>query len=130
MKKINFLKKTANVNSNKLTSILALMVSLGTFLLLFYETRLTREQQYVTVLPYLIISQSMPEIGEYRIYVANEKSCLGTSLLGKQIANRWSQGGDYFGLTTAEDSRFHLLWPDARKGKFDLMTSTNSIELN
>ncbi|WP_417881856.1 hypothetical protein [Xanthomarina gelatinilytica] len=65
-------KKISNINSNKLTSVLALLISLGTFSLLFYEIKLTREQQYVSVLPYLSISQSIPSTGNYKLYVVND----------------------------------------------------------
>ena len=40
---------------------------------------------------------------------------------------RWSWGGDYFGLTAAADGRFHVLWPHARSGKFELMPAAISV---
>lgn len=32
----------------------------------------------------------------------------------------WNTGGDYFGMVTTPDGRFHLLWSDARAGIFQL----------
>lgn len=72
MKAPKFLSNISKINANKVTSMMALLISLGTFSLLFYEINLTREQQYVSVLPYLSISQSNPSPGNYRIYVVND----------------------------------------------------------
>lgn len=72
MKVQRFLSNISKINANKVTSMMALLVSFGTFSLLFYEIKLIREQQYVSVLPYLSISQSNPSIGNFRIYVVND----------------------------------------------------------
>jgi len=72
MRAPKFLSNISKINANKVTSMMALLISLGTFSLLFYEINLTREQQYVSVLPYLSISQSNPSVGNYRIYVVND----------------------------------------------------------
>lgn len=40
---------------------------------------------------------------------------------------RWRQGGDYFGFTAAADGRFHALWSDARRGPFELRTSSIAV---
>ncbi len=60
--------------------------------------------------------------------VGNELSCANEKA-GKHVSEsgRWSWGGDYFGLTAAADGRFHVLWSDARSGKFELMTSAISV---
>lgn len=43
-------------------------------------------------------------------------------------SSRWPVGGDYFGLAAAADGTFHLLWPDARNGTFELWTSSVKME--
>ncbi|HEU4470747.1 MAG TPA: hypothetical protein VFR58_06680 [Flavisolibacter sp.] len=40
---------------------------------------------------------------------------------------RWPTGGDYFGLTAVADGSFHLLWPDARGGSFELWSAAISV---
>jgi len=40
----------------------------------------------------------------------------------------WSTGGDYFGMVTTPDGRFHLLWSDARTGTFQLWMATITVE--
>ncbi len=37
---------------------------------------------------------------------------------------RWPAGGDYTGLATTPDGRFHLLWSDSRNGVYQLWTAT------
>ena len=35
-------------------------------------------------------------------------------------ATRWPGGGEYSGLAAAPDGKFHVLWPDARSGIYQL----------
>lgn len=42
-----------NWNLDKTLSLMAFLISLGTFFLLYYQTNLTRKQQYASVFPYL-----------------------------------------------------------------------------
>ena len=55
--------------------------------------------------------------------VGNELSCPDPDSAGSFVISRWPEGGDYFGFTAAADGRFHLLWSDARNGKFVLRTT-------
>jgi hypothetical protein len=40
---------------------------------------------------------------------------------------RFRTGGDYFGLTSTPDGKFHLVWPDTRTGFFELWDTTVSV---
>lgn len=42
-------------------------------------------------------------------------------------ASRWVNGGDYMGLTTSADGRFHPVWADARSGTYQVYTATVRI---
>jgi hypothetical protein len=42
----------------------------------------------------------------------------------------WSLGGDYFGMVTTPDGRFHLLWSDARSGVFQLWIAAIEVDRN
>ena len=43
-------------------------------------------------------------------------------------ASRWVNGGDYMGLTTSADGRFHPVWADARSGTYQVYTAEVRIE--
>ena len=43
-------------------------------------------------------------------------------------ASRWVNGGDYMGLTTSADGRFHPVWADARSGTYQVYTATVRVE--
>jgi hypothetical protein len=40
---------------------------------------------------------------------------------------RWPAGGDYSGLATDREGRFHLLWSDSRNGVYQLWTATVTV---
>lgn len=79
--------------------------------------------------PYIIFSIDGGMTFSNLTKVGSELSCPETSLAGEYVTSRrrWSSGGDYFGLTATADGKFHVLWPDARSGKFDLMTSAITV---
>ena len=62
------------------------------------------------------------------VKLSTEKSCVDPKVAGEFVARRWPVGGDYFGLTATSDGKFHIVWPDARSGKFELMTSSVAIK--
>jgi len=37
--------------------------------------------------------------------------------------DRWPRGGDYHGLAATSDGQFHVLWPDASGGVFQVTTA-------
>lgn len=78
--------------------------------------------------PYIAISSDGGESFSKPQRVGSELSCANEKA-GKHVyeSGRWSWGGDYFGLTAAADGRFHVLWSDARSGKFELMTAAVSV---
>lgn len=57
------------------------------------------------------------------VRVASEVSCPDPARTGR-AGGRFPTGGDYFGLVAAADGRFHVLWPDARDGVFELRTAS------
>jgi len=59
--------------------------------------------------------------------VGEALSCPKPAEAGIFVPRRWPSGGDYFGLASAADGRFHLLWADARTGKFQLYTAAISV---
>lgn len=50
---------------------MAFLISLGTFFLLYYQTNLTRKQQYASVLPYLEIFNRGPREDTYSFCLTN-----------------------------------------------------------
>lgn len=50
---------------------MAFLISLGTFFLLYYQTKLTQKQQYASVLPYLEIFNRGPREDAYSFCLAN-----------------------------------------------------------
>jgi len=62
-------------NLDKTLSLLAFLISLGTFFLLYYQTNLTRKQQYASVMPYLEIFNRGSQADGYAF-------CLGNNGIG------------------------------------------------
>lgn len=60
-----------NWNLDKTLSLMAFLISLGTFFLLYYQTNLTRKQQYASVLPYLELFNRNPQEHTYSFCIAN-----------------------------------------------------------
>ena len=58
-------------NSNKLLSLFAFLISLGTFTTFAYQTYLIRKQQYASVMPYLMINNSKSSNSDYSIQLFN-----------------------------------------------------------
>ena len=65
-------------NSDKLLSISAILVSIGTFIVFAYQTNLIRKQQYMSVLPYL-------QFANYHNYSPNYKFVLTNKGIGPAI---------------------------------------------
>jgi len=42
--------------------------------------------------------------------------------------HRWRTGGDYFGFTTTKNGQFHLFWPKAKQGTFELWSTRVMVE--
>jgi hypothetical protein len=51
--------------------------------------------------------------------VSSQSFCVDAPRNGS-AGTRWVSGGDYFGLAAAPDGRFHVVWPDARSGVYQL----------
>lgn len=77
--------------------------------------------------PYIAVSTDGGATFSRSARVATALSCPDASRTG-QAGMRFRTGGDYFGLVGAVDGRFHVLWPDARDGIFNLRTATVSVE--
>lgn len=60
------------------------------------------------------------------VRVADEPSCPDPEKTGG-AGSRWPTGGDYFGLAADAAGRFHVLWPDARTGSFELRTARVTV---
>ena len=65
-------------HADRIVSISAILVSLGTLFIIVYQTNLARKAQKAQVFPYLTIALSISE-GDYRIMVAN--TGLGPALI-------------------------------------------------
>lgn len=44
----------------------------------------------------------------------------------RDIAERWSYGGDYSAIAAGGDGRFHVVWADSRTGVYQLWTRRSS----
>lgn len=80
--------------------------------------------------PYISFSSDGGETFNKPRKVADKKSCLNPEIAGENVTRRWPEGGDYFGLSASADGKFHVLWPDARSGKFELMTAAITVKKN
>jgi hypothetical protein len=60
------------------------------------------------------------------VKVSGARSCPLSSKNG-DAGIRWPAGGDYTGLATTPDGRFHLLWSDSRNGVYQLWTATVTV---
>jgi len=78
--------------------------------------------------PYIAISTDGGVTFSESVKVGSKPSCPDSNLCGEFVKRRFPTGGDYFGFTAAADGKFHLVWSDAREGKFELMTA--SVEVN
>lgn len=78
--------------------------------------------------PYISISADGGITFTSPVRIASEISC-PTEKNNATTLDRWPTGGDYFGLAAAADGRFHVLWPDARTGTFQLMTAPVLVSL-
>ncbi len=62
-------------SSDKFLSLLAFLISIGTFSTFAYQTYLIRKQQYANTMPYLILSRETDGGGAYlvnRLYISNK----------------------------------------------------------
>lgn len=63
--------KSSFWNVEKLLGITAILVSIGTLIIIVYQTNLMRKQQYAAVLPYLEVWNSNPNSSTYRLLLLN-----------------------------------------------------------
>ncbi len=77
--------------------------------------------------PYIAASTNGGETFSRPTRVASAVSCPDAARTG-QAGSRFRTGGDYFGLAAGADGRFHVLWPDARQGIFELRAATVSVD--
>ena len=59
-------------NSDKVTSLSAMLISLTTLIVFVYQTNLMRQQQYLSVMPYLSIGNEGSGSGDYRLVMYND----------------------------------------------------------
>lgn len=76
--------------------------------------------------PYFAASGDGGRTFSRSVRIAEELSCPDQDRIGRP-ARRWPEGGDYFGLAAGADGRFHLLWPDARTGVFELWSAAVTV---
>jgi hypothetical protein len=77
----NILKKKFVLDSNKVMSISAILVSFMTFLVLIYQTSIIREQQLLSVFPYLTVFNQGSQTSNYRFVMNNQG--IGPAILEK-----------------------------------------------
>lgn len=77
--------------------------------------------------PYVAASADGGKTFSPAVRVASQLSCPDTARVGSFVAGRWAMGGDYFGLTAGADGRFHVVWPDARDGSFQIWTAPLTV---
>jgi hypothetical protein len=65
-------KKKRFWNGEKLLSISAILVSIGTFIVFAYQTNLIRKQQYMSVLPYLQFANYHNYSPKYKFVLTNK----------------------------------------------------------
>lgn len=72
----NITKRTKNFiafwNSEKLLSISAILVSIGTFIIFTYQTNLIRKQQHMSVYPYLQFANYHSYSSKYKFVLTNK----------------------------------------------------------
>jgi hypothetical protein len=76
--------------------------------------------------PYLAASADGGATFANAVRIATAVSCPDATRTG-QAGSRFRTGGDYFGLVSTADGRFHVLWPDARDGVFKLRTAAITV---
>lgn len=79
--------------------------------------------------PYFAASADGGKTFSAPVSVADELSCPDRDRMGFP-GRRWPTGGDYFGFAAGSDGRFHVLWPDARSGTFELRTAAVSVRVS
>ncbi len=60
------------INSDKIVSFTAIIISLGTLVVLFYQTELMREHQRLSHLPYLIMVNEGSYSPNYKLVIRNQ----------------------------------------------------------
>lgn len=68
--------------------------------------------------PYITFSFDGGETFIEPVMLSSEKSFPDFEKV--DAAGRWQYGGDYFGIITDTQGNFHIVWPDARTGKFEI----------
>ena len=71
-KKVRRRKKSAFWENQKLLSITAVLISIGTLLVFLYQTNLVRKQQYMSVLPYLEFQNHSILSPNYKLVLKNK----------------------------------------------------------
>lgn len=65
-------KKSPFWENQKLLSITAVLISIGTLLVFLYQTNLVRKQQYMSVLPYLEFQNHATFTNDYKLVLKNK----------------------------------------------------------
>ena len=106
-------------NSNRIVSLTAILISVGTFLVFIYQTNLIRQEQYMSVYPYLEFSNYASHSPNYRFLLENTgvgpAMITSTQVLvnGEALA---PDIGEYLsGILTPEDSIYFTI-SNVRKG--------------
>lgn len=60
-----------NLKLDRYAGLIAIIISIGTFFLFFYQTKLIREQQYASVLPYLQVGYNF-QYQDFELLASND----------------------------------------------------------
>lgn len=75
--------------------------------------------------PYISFSTDGGESFSPPQMISSTRSCPDKE---NRTVRRWNHGGDYFGLTASSDGKFHILWPDARNGLFEIWYTSIEVK--
>jgi len=102
--------------------------------LLWIDTRADSSARCFT--PYFAISDDGGATIEKNTALSDGPICNDTpankipfSESGTTVYERWSRGGDYFGLAPLPDGSFQALWADSRTGVFQLWTTRIKVQV-
>ena len=74
------MEKEKNWSTEKIVSFTAMLVSLTTVIIFIYQTNLLRQQNYISILPYLIVSSTNNE-AEYTFEINLENQGVGPAII-------------------------------------------------
>ena len=124
------MKKIKLPNTDRLLGLTAILLSLCTLVVFFYQTNLIRKQQYMSVYPYLEVGHSGMNTLKYNFSIENKgigPAIIETIKIGKNGELKLQDFVDFLSAEKNEKEKLNITFSNLYGGK--LISEKENIEL-